>query len=113
MLRRYRHRGIGIQLAEKVCGSIVQVDGRSASRRKVPWLANSWESSIAKFTPTSPIHKFREGRSRMASVFTRLEPIATSLRIVSRSRAGRWIDPWPVGNHLISLFSSSSRQLGN
>jgi len=93
VLRRYRHRGIGIQLAEKVCGSIVQVDGRSASRRKVPWLANSWESSIAKFTPTSPIHKFREGRSRMASVFTRLALMTTSLGIVSRSRTRGGIDP--------------------
>jgi hypothetical protein len=47
----------------------------------------------------------------MASVFTGLAPIATSLRIVSQSRAGGWIDPWPVGNHAISLFSPSSRLL--
>jgi len=30
----------------------------------------------------------------MASVFTRLASIATSLWIVSQSRAGRWIEPW-------------------
>jgi hypothetical protein len=40
----------------------------------------------------------------MASVFTRLAPIATLLGIVSRSRAYGWIDAWPAGiTH--SLFS--------
>jgi hypothetical protein len=55
--------------------------------------------------PTSPIRRFREGRSRTASVFTRLAPLAISLGIVSRSRTGGWIDPWPVGNRAISPFS--------
>jgi hypothetical protein len=63
--------------------------------------------------PTGPIHTFSEGRSRMASVFARLAAIATSLWIVSQNRAGRCIEPWPVGNHAISPFSPSSQPTGS
>jgi hypothetical protein len=48
----------------------------------------------------------------MASVFTRLAPIATLLRIVSRSRAYGWIDDWQAGiTH--SQFSLGSRPVGS
>jgi hypothetical protein len=40
VLRRYRHRGIGPDSPRK-CGSIVLVDGRFASCRKMSWLADS------------------------------------------------------------------------
>jgi predicted acetyltransferase len=70
VLRRYRHRGIGIQLAEKVW---LHCPGR--------WQIRVMEKNVLArqilgieyrevHRPTSPIHKFHEGRSRMASVFT-------------------------------------------
>ena len=86
VLRRYRHRGIGIQLAEKVW---LHCPGRWQIRVHGEECFGSQILGIEYrkiHRPTSAIHKFREGRSRMASVFTRLAPIATSLWIVGLSR---------------------------
>jgi hypothetical protein len=87
VLRRYGQRGIGTQLAEKVW---LHCPGRWQIRvmEKNVLARTFWESSICEVhRRTSPIHTLREGRSRMASVFTRLASIIRKRKTETATRA--------------------------